>query len=738
MPVVVPLPPSVDPAELGATQHKVRTVEVPDVAALLDAAGLRVTTMGRGPDQEPRFFAACAAAGVVAAGLLGSDTDCPRLRIRLARPSESTTAVASDRVHVTDRAAAQLDQPVHRGRPAGHGRTGPPAGARLPRGPRQLPAPVRAGQGRAPGHGPAARDGRAADDYPPVFGYRIPRERAHLRDPGLDPEELAALALAASAVRLDGIEGSGGLWKLGGEQAGAGRARASPGCRPATSWSSLFEAVTERRQATFAYRDLDRTVDPWRLGCTRGRWYLTGHDHTRGDTRHFRVDRIGADLTTGPPGAFTRPTGAIEGVRMEAWRFGPGPARTRPAARRRRPRRHRPSAPHPAPSWSRSGPTARPCSSCEVTDVGAVPLVRPRVPRARRGARTARPARRGRRLAAEHRRGRGGAVRLSTAEKLQRLISIVAWINGQEDGATLDEVCTRFDISRGELVAQLEMANMIGAESEEFTDMPVEVTFEGDVVRVFLMEFHRPLSLTPAQGLALVAAGAGSAALPGADPDGPLPRALAKLAGVLGIDPSETIDVDLGDADPAVLDELRRAVESHEAGRGRLLVGRPRRPDPPGRRPVAGVQRRGRLVRPGPLPPGRRRAGLPGGPHPGAHRPRRDLRPAPPSCPTRSPTGPGPRTRGSCSSSARRSAGWPTTYPVDAIEELGGGTAPGDDAGRRAGLPRPPAPAARARRTRGRDRRAIRRARRRRPTQPGGCSPATSADGRSGGGGDRR
>ena len=75
-------------------------------------------------------------------------------------------------------------------------------------------------------------------------------------------------------------------------------------------------------------------------------------------------------------------------------------------------------------------------------------------------------------------------MRLSTAEKLQRLISIVAWINGREDGATLDEVCTRFDISRGELVAQLEMANMIGAESEDYTDMPVDVTFEGDVVRV--------------------------------------------------------------------------------------------------------------------------------------------------------------------------------------------------------------------------------------------------------------
>jgi predicted DNA-binding transcriptional regulator YafY len=79
---------------------------------------------------------------------------------------------------------------------------------------------------------------------------------------------------------------------------------------------------------TFTYHDLARTVDPWRLGCTRGRWYLTGHDHTRGGTRHFRVDRIEGELTSGPPGTFERPTGAIEGVRMEAWRFGPGPTRT--------------------------------------------------------------------------------------------------------------------------------------------------------------------------------------------------------------------------------------------------------------------------------------------------------------------------------------------------------------------------------------------------------------------------
>lgn len=44
-------------------------VRTPDVGALLAGHDLRVTTMGRGPDQEPGFFAACGAAGMLAAGL---------------------------------------------------------------------------------------------------------------------------------------------------------------------------------------------------------------------------------------------------------------------------------------------------------------------------------------------------------------------------------------------------------------------------------------------------------------------------------------------------------------------------------------------------------------------------------------------------------------------------------------------------------------------------------------------
>jgi hypothetical protein len=50
--------------------RNVLEVEVPDMAALLASHGLHVTTMGRGPDEDPGFFAYAGAAGVAAAQLL--------------------------------------------------------------------------------------------------------------------------------------------------------------------------------------------------------------------------------------------------------------------------------------------------------------------------------------------------------------------------------------------------------------------------------------------------------------------------------------------------------------------------------------------------------------------------------------------------------------------------------------------------------------------------------------------
>lgn len=51
--------------------HRAMTVDVADAGALLDRLGLRVTTMGRGPEDDPGFFAVAAAAGVAAASLPG-------------------------------------------------------------------------------------------------------------------------------------------------------------------------------------------------------------------------------------------------------------------------------------------------------------------------------------------------------------------------------------------------------------------------------------------------------------------------------------------------------------------------------------------------------------------------------------------------------------------------------------------------------------------------------------------
>lgn len=60
--------PTVVGAELARDDHDVVTVEAPPIADWLDQRGLRVTSMGRAVADDPLFFAAGAAAGVVAAG----------------------------------------------------------------------------------------------------------------------------------------------------------------------------------------------------------------------------------------------------------------------------------------------------------------------------------------------------------------------------------------------------------------------------------------------------------------------------------------------------------------------------------------------------------------------------------------------------------------------------------------------------------------------------------------------
>ncbi len=57
--------------DLGPLErHDVVEVAAPDTPALLAAQGLHVTTMGRGPEEDPAYFTAAGQAGVLGASLL--------------------------------------------------------------------------------------------------------------------------------------------------------------------------------------------------------------------------------------------------------------------------------------------------------------------------------------------------------------------------------------------------------------------------------------------------------------------------------------------------------------------------------------------------------------------------------------------------------------------------------------------------------------------------------------------
>lgn len=147
--------------------------------------------------------------------------------------------------------------------------------------------------------------------------------------------------------------------------------------------------------------------------------------------------------------------------------------------------------------------------------------------------------------------------RQGASDRVRRLLSLAPWVAAQADGAPIDDVCRRFEISRKVLLADLDSLMMVGL--PPYTpDTYVDVVVDDDRVWITPQWFDRPLRLTPEQALALVAAGRSLLGVPGADPEGPLARGLDKLAAALDVDPA-AIEVDLGDADAVVLRELGRA-----------------------------------------------------------------------------------------------------------------------------------------------------------------------------------
>ena len=156
----------------------------------------------------------------------------------------------------------------------------------------------------------------------------------------------------------------------------------------------------------------------------------------------------------------------------------------------------------------------------------------------------------------------GPLPRLSADERLQRLLALVPWVAAR-DGPELEEVCRRFGCTEAELVDDLELLFLCGL--HPYTpDVLIDVDIhDGRVWIRYADYFSRPLRLTPAEGLALLAAGTTLRAAAGADPEGPLARGLAKLAAVLGVDPGESVEVALGPAPAEILNVLSEAAGRH-------------------------------------------------------------------------------------------------------------------------------------------------------------------------------
>ena len=298
-------------------------------------------------------------------------------------------------------------------------------------------------------------------------------------------------------------------------------------------------------------------MDPQRVDYQRGRWYLTACDHDRADDRNFRLDRISGAVTLGPAGSFeARPAGAA-GLPDEPWQLGDGDEVTARllvdadyvaiAARQLGSSTPVEVAPDGSTVFSVAVTNWPAFRSFVLTFLDHAEVVGPADLRAQM---------------VEWLRGGGPVSRPAASDRVARMLSLVPWVAAR-GRAPVDEICRRFDIDREQLLHDLAVVFMVGL--YPYTpDVLIELFIDDDEVCITLPQaFDRPLSLTPEQGVALVAAGTTLLATPGADPDGPLARGLAKLASVLDQGDSPALQVRLEEVPSAVLDVVQQGVREH-------------------------------------------------------------------------------------------------------------------------------------------------------------------------------
>ncbi|HEX8508299.1 MAG TPA: WYL domain-containing protein, partial [Propionibacteriaceae bacterium] len=155
--------------------------------------------------------------------------------------------------------------------------------------------------------------------YDPLFddeqGYRIVASEFELPPIDLDADEAAVVGVAARVWQHASMAGS--------TRSAIAKLRAA-GMEPDTSqlaslepsvsasepaFETIWMSVIDRTRVSFSYRDGSlRTLEPWGVTSSKGRWYVIGWDVDRDATRMFKMSRI-TDMPkrVSRPGAFAVP-----------------------------------------------------------------------------------------------------------------------------------------------------------------------------------------------------------------------------------------------------------------------------------------------------------------------------------------------------------------------------------------------------------------------------------------------
>ena len=134
-------------------------------------------------------------------------------------------------------------------------------------------------------------------------GYRVDRSAFELPPISFTADELAALGAAArvwqdSVAAEDTRVALATLRAAGADPDAARLLTLQPQLTAIDGLDVWWEALRDRREVRFGYRDEPRRLQPWRIVQRRGHWYVIGLDLDRAERRHFKLSRL-----TAPPRA---------------------------------------------------------------------------------------------------------------------------------------------------------------------------------------------------------------------------------------------------------------------------------------------------------------------------------------------------------------------------------------------------------------------------------------------------